>query len=123
VADREKEEALVFKGEDQHYAQVTKTLGGGRFDLDCDDTVQRIGKLRGNMRRSQWVAVGCIVLISLREFDTASAKADILLKYSDSAIKYLRKYGELEWLAKKTQCEEEDDIVFEDDDDIDVDLV
>jgi translation initiation factor 1A len=123
VADREKEEAVVFKAEDQYYANVTKSLGGGRFDLECDDGVQRIGKLRGNMRKSQWVSVGCIVLVSLRDFegDAASGKADILLKYSDSAAKHLQRYGELDWLLKKARCDSDND---EDDDiEFDVDLV
>lgn len=124
VADREKEEALVFKADDQHYAKVNKTLGGGRFVIDCDDSTERIGKLRGNMRKSQWVSVGSIVLISLREFDSSkeSVKADILLKYSDSAVKYLQRYGELDFLlVKKGACdsEEDDGIVFDDDADID----
>ena len=120
IADREKEEALVFKADDQHYAHVIKSLGSGRFEIDCDDGAQRIGKLRGNMRRSQWVSAGSIVLVSLREFEDSN-KADILLKYSDTAVKHLRRYGELEWLVKKTQSdgEEEEVVVFEDADDID----
>ena len=124
VADREKEESVVFKADDQHYGHVTKSLGAGRFDLECDDTVQRIGKLRGSMRKSQWVSVGCIVLISLRDFDgpSSSSKADILLKYSDSATKHLQRYGELDWLLKKVHGGDSDD---DDDGDIefDVDLV
>jgi translation initiation factor 1A len=120
VADRTKEDALVFKADGQYYAHVIKSLGGGRFDIECDDGVQRIGKLRGNMRRSQWVSAGCIVLVSLREFED-SKKADILLKYSDTAAKHLRRYGELEWLKKRDDVDDDDDdgIEFEDDDDID----
>ena len=123
TADREKEETLVFKAEDQHYAIVTKSLGSGRFELGCDDGVERIGKLRGNMRRSQWVSVSSIVLISLRDFEDSN-KADILLKYSETSTKYLRRYGELEWLTRKEGHDDDDDeVVFEEDEDIDINLV
>lgn len=111
VADRSREE-LVFKDEDQHYAHVVKSLGSGRFEIECDDGTARVGKLRGNMRKSQWVSAGAVVLVSYRDFgsDTAAeGKADILLKYSDAGIKQLRRYGELDWLVKKTRAEDDDD--------------
>jgi len=130
TADRSHEE-VIFKEDDQHYALATKSLGAGRFELTCDDGVTRIGKLRGNMRRSQWVSAGSLVLISLRDFgnaddDRKQSKADILLKYSDTAIKQLRRYGELEWMVEATHTSDADDeetIVFEDDGDIDLSLV
>ena len=129
TADRS-HEAVVFKEDDQHYAVATKSLGAGRFELTCDDGTTRLGKLRGNMRRSQWVSAGSVVLISLRDFGSADddmkhCKADILLKYSDTAIKQLRRYGELNWMtdaAATSDVEDEDIIVFEDDGDQPIDL-
>lgn len=128
MADRGREE-LVFKDDDQHYAHVIKSLGSGRFELDCDDGTSRIGKLRGNMRKSQWVSAGCIVLVSFRDFEESSHKADILLKYSEIATKQLRRYGELEWLLLKatrghgddTEDTNEDLVVFDDDGDAEAD--
>ena len=130
TADSSKEE-IVFKEDEQYYAQVTKNLGCGRFDITCDDGIQRIGKLRGNMRKSQWVTVSSMVLVSLREFGESSCpKADILLKYSDTAVKQLKKYGELDWIverkrvAEPTSDDDEDGIIFEDDDgELDISLV
>lgn len=121
TADRNHEE-IVFKGDDQYYAVVTKSLGCGRFEITCDDGIERIGKLRGNMRKSQWVTTQSIVLVSLREF-TDSNKADVLLKYSEYAIRQLRRYGELEWMTETKKVDEgaSDDelVVFEDDEEID----
>lgn len=127
VADRGTEQ-LLFKEEGQHYAQATKVLGSGRFIVICDDGIERIGKLRGSMRRSEWVSVGTLVLISLRDFgDHASDKADILHRYSDTAAKQLRKYGELEWLEEKKRREcasdEDEEIIFDDGSDLDIDDV
>jgi translation initiation factor 1A len=129
TADRSHEE-VVFKEDDQYYAVATKSLGAGRFELACDDGTTRLGKLRGNMRRSQWVSAGSVVLISLRDFgsaddDTKQCKADILLKYSDTAIKQLRRYGELDWMrdaAHTSDAEDEETIVFEENGDQPLDL-
>ena len=141
TAQRGREE-LVFKDDDQHYAHVIKSLGGGRFEIECDDRTTRIGKLRGNMRKSQWVSTGTVVLVSYREYGSeapsessghtkASLKADILLKYSDVAVKQLRRYGELEWLVLKPDrggrvepSDADDDLVVFDDeaDDADGDI-
>ena len=130
TADRGREE-LIFKDDEQHYAHVIKSLGSGRFDIECDDGTARIGKLRGNMRKSQWVSAGCIVLVSYRDFENDAPKADILLKYSDVAAKQLRRYGELEWLKIKVDrgAETDDDdaddlVVFGDgDDDLDITVI
>jgi translation initiation factor 1A len=139
TADRGREE-LVFKDDDQHYAHVIKSLGGGRFEIECDDGTSRVGKLRGNMRKSQWVSAGCVVLVSYRDFETETSnmskgtpKADILLKYSDVATKQLRRYGELEWLKIKAarggggddddDDDDADDLVVFDDADVDLSAI
>lgn len=124
TADRNTDD-IVFKDEEQHYATVTKSLGNGRFEIESDDGFTRIGKLRGNMKKSQWVTSGSLVLISLREFgEHSSSKADILLKYSDAAAKQLKRYGELEWMEEKTrEADPESDIEFVDDDEIDLSTV
>jgi translation initiation factor 1A len=54
---------VLFKEDECHwYALALKALGDRRFRLLCDDGVERIGKLRGNMRRRQFVSAGTLVL-------------------------------------------------------------
>ena len=86
---------VVFKDDESHkYAIALRALGDRRFRLLCDDGRECIGKLRGNMRRSQFVGPGTFVLVSERmEMDS---KVDIFHKYPDTHVKMLRRYGELD---------------------------
>jgi len=88
---------VLFREDESHaYAIALRTLGDRRFSLLCDDGKERIGKLRGSMRRSEFVGPGTIVLVSERmESDT---KVDIFHKYPDTHVKMLRRYGELDEL-------------------------
>jgi len=109
VADRDGDKELIFKDEtgEQLYAIVQKSLGSSRFTLLCDDGTERIGRLRGKMRRSEWVSTGCVVLATTREGD--AMKLDILMKYCDAHVRLLKKYGELHGF--ETVEARDDDIV------------
>lgn len=78
---------------DQEYAWVTKMLGDMRVMVQSPvDKTERIGVIRGNMRKRVWIHVGDLVLVSLRDFDPD--KVDIVFKYMDSEVRLLRKYKE-----------------------------
>ena len=42
---------LVFREDDQEYAQVTKMLGNGRLEAQCFDGEKRLAHIRGKMRK------------------------------------------------------------------------
>lgn len=42
---------LVFKEDEQEYAQVTKMLGNGRLEAMCFDGVKRLCHIRGKLRK------------------------------------------------------------------------
>lgn len=114
---------LLFKEDDQYYAHVLKALGDRRFSILTDMGTELVGKLRGNMRRREYVTPGCIVLCSLRPEER---KADILHKYIDQHVKLLRKYGELDALTNEIAIyNKENDIItsIEEAHDDDADLV
>lgn len=103
---------LVFAATDgtQAYAQVTKALGAGRFNVLCADGKERLCKLRGKMRRSEWVCNGDLVLVSLRSELNGDNKGDILLRYAPGQVSKLKSYGELDFLkdeVHKSQYHEE----------------
>jgi len=123
---------ILFREDPNHkYAITIRALGDRRFSLICDDGRQRIGKLRGNMRRSEFVGPGTVLLVSDRmESDT---KVDIFHKYPDTHVKMLTRYKELDDLNReylkwqrenglgdtslRPQLDDGDDlVVFEDDD-------
>ena len=73
-ADGQKRE-LEVKEDGQEYAQVEKMLGNGRLTAQCMDGNKRLCHIRGKMRKQVWVAVGDIILVSLRDYQ--DAKADV----------------------------------------------
>lgn len=125
---------VLFKDDESHaYAIALKALGDRRFSLLCDNGKERIGKLRGSMRRSEFVGPGTIVLVSERmEHDS---KVDIFHKFPDTHVRMLRRYGELDQLHEhhlrwqrdnglgdpsvrpQVDDDDEDLVVFEEDDD------
>jgi translation initiation factor 1A len=77
------------------YGIATKMLGDRRLLLKCIDISTNVikeimahigGRFRG---QKNWIEVGSILLISLRDFQ--NSKADILYIYNHKEIKYLKK--------------------------------
>lgn len=56
----------------QMLGRTLKKLGDRRFKIFCNDNKERICKLAGSMRKSDWVDEGSIVLIGLRGLSTAT---------------------------------------------------
>lgn len=75
---------LVFSDDFSSYAFVKENNGGGHFRVLCDDNTERMGVLRGSMRRRVWVRRGDIVLVTLRDYE--DAKADIVHKYTSAEV-------------------------------------
>jgi initiation factor 1A len=82
---------------DQMFGRVIKLLGGCNALVYCNDNRERLCHIRGNMRKKVWIAVGDIVLISLRELDRTGntsidsiQRGDICAKYDQRVIYKLR---------------------------------
>lgn len=101
---------MLFKEDGQVYGRATAMLGNGRLRAKCDDGVERLCKIRGSMRRREFVHVGDLVLVALRDFggggdgtEFAAAdskkkapleKADVIFRYQPPEVQILKKYGE-----------------------------
>ena len=48
--------------------RVIKVLGSRRFSVYCNDNVTRICRIRGSMRKSDWINSGAIILVASRTF-------------------------------------------------------
>ena len=75
------------------YAVVAEVKGHGHFKLVCNDGVERLGVLRGNMRRRVWVNMNDMVLATRRDFQ--DGKADIVHKYVREDVSTLIRIGEI----------------------------
>ena len=84
---------LEFKEDGQEYGRVQKMLGNGRIEAYCYDGKTRLCNIRGKMRKKEWITVGDIVLIGLRDFQ--DDKADVIMKYTADEARQLKAYGEI----------------------------
>lgn len=84
---------LVLRDEGQEYAQIQKMLGSGRVECLCFDGEERLGHIRGKMRKKVWINQGDIVLVSIREFQPD--KCDVIMKYHPDEARALKAEGEL----------------------------
>ncbi len=89
---------LYIREDGQEYAQVLTILGDMRVEAEClneEDVLykKRVCKIRGAMKRREWVNKGDIILIGLRDYQ--DDKADVLHKYSFDDVMKLKSYKEL----------------------------
>lgn len=86
---------LLTKGDEEglEYGLATKMLGNARVLVKCFDEVERVGHIRGKMKKKVWIGIGDLVMCSLREFQ--SEKCDIILKYLPDEIRQLKAQGEV----------------------------
>ena len=108
---------LIIKEEGQEYAQVNKMLGSGRLEAYCFDGKTRLCHIRGKMLKKNWINVGDIVLIGLRDYQ--DIKADVIHKYSMEDARKLKSQGEVPDnvnISEKNNSDNIEDIpfVFED---------
>lgn len=54
---------LIFKEDEQEYAQVTKMLGNGRLEAMCFDGVKRLCHIRGKLRKKVGASSSYIVIL------------------------------------------------------------
>lgn len=97
----EDRQLMLPEGDTQIYAKVLKKLGDCRFELKCFDGLNRIGKVRGKMRKRVWIEIGDYVLVSTRNFEneqvassetvTETNKADIFHRYTPEEVRVLKR--------------------------------
>ena len=81
---------LRLKEENEEYAKVISALGNCRFKIQCSDGIERIGTVRGNMRKKKYVNQDNIVLIE-RWDELQSNKCSIIHVYKEEHVKKLKK--------------------------------
>jgi translation initiation factor 1A len=95
----------------QTYGLVSASLGDRRMRIECQDGTERIGRIRGKIRkrRSSWINAGRYVIVAFREYQ--DEKCDIIELLSEDEVKRLKKLNEI---VDQTHEEDEDNgIEFE----------
>lgn len=109
---------MPLRDDGQVYGRVTKMLGNGRVSAMCSDGQERQCRIRGSMRKREWVRVGDTVLVALREY--ADTKADVVFKYQDAEVHRLQRLGEdvvVQTGAEEDEGGADDAVAFEHDPD------
>lgn len=120
--NNEIERPLEFKSieDNQEYAQIIKLLGNCRCSVSCIDGIERLAHIRGTMtKKKQWIKVGDLVLVSLREFE--QNKCDVIYLYTLKEARRLKLLGELPQDIKIN--ENLDLLEKEDEEDIGIDII
>ena len=73
---------------------AVKLLGFDRGLVKCQDSHERLYRIRGKMKRRVWIRTGDIVLVSPWDFQS-DKRGDIIWRYTRSQAELLRKNGYL----------------------------
>lgn len=73
---------------------LTERLGGNKMRIDCFDGKTRVCRVPGRLKRALWLRPGDVVIIEPWELD--NEKGDVLYKYRDNEVAWLKREGYLE---------------------------
>jgi translation initiation factor 1A len=103
IVNNDEKKEILLKEDGQEYAFVSKALGNRRFKLLCADSVERIGIIRGKIKKSQWITSGTFVLICIRDFEDGTC--DIFHVYEDDAKNSIKKHFETSLFKAQIDCD------------------
>tara|TARA_B100001094_G_C18188240_1_gene805310 strand:+ start:955 stop:1569 length:615 start_codon:yes stop_codon:yes gene_type:complete len=102
----------------QNYAQVISMLGDGRVKIKCiinDKIVDKLGIIRGSMRKRQWINSGDIIIVSIRDFEPN--KCDVIYVYPKERRNEIIKKANLQFNDKQVSINYDDVEFYNSEDD------
>jgi translation initiation factor 1A len=69
------------------FGVASQLLGAARIRVMCEDTVSRMGRITGKMKKKMWIREGDLLIV--RPWGFQEGKADILFRYSRTQSQYL----------------------------------
>jgi translation initiation factor 1A len=69
------------------FGVASQLLGAARIRVMCEDSVSRMGRITGKMKKKMWIREGDLLI--LRPWGFQEGKADILFRYSRTQSQYL----------------------------------
>ncbi len=82
------------KGTGEVLGTVEKMLGASHFTIQCQDSVTRMCRLRGKMRKRVWIREGDIVIVV--PWAIQDEKGDVTWRYTGPQVSWLRRNGFME---------------------------
>ncbi len=68
---------------------ASQLLGAARIRVMCEDSVSRMGRITGKMKKKMWIREGDLLVV--RPWGFQEGKADILFRYSRTQSQYLQR--------------------------------
>ena len=96
-----KKRQLIFAEDQEIYGIILDLCGNSRMRVYCNDGVERVCAIRGNMRKKIWMKKNDYVLVSMREFE--KNKGDIIYKYNPEEVISLYNFNEIDLSMKKKE--------------------
>ena len=78
---------LPRKSRGESFGIASRLLGAARIMVMCDDSVSRMGRITGKMKKKMWIREGDLLII--RPWGFQEGKADIIFRYSRTQAQYL----------------------------------
>lgn len=78
---------LPRKSRGESFAIASRLLGAARIQVMCDDSVSRMGRITGKMKKKMWIREGDLLIV--RPWGFQEGKADIIFRYSRTQAQYL----------------------------------
>lgn len=85
------------KGEGEVLGIVAKMLGASHFTIQCQDSVTRMCRIKGKMRKRVWIREGDTVIVVPWEFQ--NEKGDVTWRYTSPQVSWLRRNGYMEMIS------------------------
>jgi len=79
---------------DELLGLVIERLAGGMMRVECDDGLTRICRIRGKIRKRQWIRAGDIILIKPWVVQE-NERADIYWRYTRTQALWLKRSGKM----------------------------
>ncbi len=85
------------KGEREVLGTVIKMLGASHFTIQCLDSMTRMCRLRGKMKKRVWIREGDTVIVVPWEFQ--DEKGDVIWRYTGPQVNWLQRKGYLDMVS------------------------
>ena len=78
---------LPRRGRGEIFALASQLMGAARIRVVGEDSLPRMGRITGKMKKKMWIREGDLLII--RPWGFQAGKADILFRYSRTQAQYL----------------------------------
>ena len=69
---------------------ASQLLGAARIRVMCEDSISRMGRITGKMKKKMWIREGDLVIV--RPWGFQEGKGDIVFRYSRTQANYLSRH-------------------------------